>query len=167
MCWNCYDAWLTAVPADLRPPAPKRTMPTEERFWSHVEKSDGCWLWIGTVLSGGYGQFTDGRGRRTSAHRFAYELTNGPVSDGLHLDHLCRVRNCVNPDHLEPVTCRENVLRGIGPSAINAHRTECVNGHEFTPENTYVTPDGRRMCRICTAERKRRHKERRQARAAA
>lgn len=86
------------------------------------------------------------------AHRFTYELIAGEISDGLTIDHLCRNRCCVNPDHMQPVTQAENLLRGDGFVGVNARKTRCVNGHEFTDENTYVRPNGRRVCRACHRE---------------
>ena len=83
------------------------------------------------------------------AHRVVYEILVGPIPVGLELDHLCRNRACVNPDHLEPVTTRTNLLRGYSPWACRARQTHCKRGHEFTPENTYGTGDGRRYCRTC------------------
>jgi hypothetical protein len=132
-----------------------------DRFWSHVDRTEECWLWQGSRLAqrGGYGLFgikRQGQGRTLRAHRVAYEISVGPIPDGLDLDHLCRIPACVRPDHLEPVTRRVNTLRGKGPTARNAVKTRCANGHEFTPENTYVTRDGRhRACRTCGRERKR------------
>lgn len=120
----------------------------------HFDPDSECWLWTGSKFPTGYGvvQFGPRAHRFTqSAHRYVYQLHKGSIPDGLVLDHLCRVRECVNPDHLEPVTNRENILRGIGPSAQLAAKTHCKNGHEFTPSNTYVPPDGsaRRVCRTC------------------
>ena len=83
------------------------------------------------------------------AHRVAYELMRGPIPDGLTLDHLCRNVGCVNPDHLEPVTMKENILRGYSPAAQAARRDECAHGHAYTPENTYRYANGSRRCRIC------------------
>lgn len=89
---------------------------------------DGCWLWTGAVREG-YGAFKDPVTKRTKvAHRGVYELLVGPITEKT-LDHLCRVRSCVNPDHLEPVSYQENILRGEGASAVNARKTHCVQGH--------------------------------------
>lgn len=84
----------------------------ERRFWQNVSKSAGCWEWQGAVMGGGYGAIKV-EGRRVPAHRFAYELLVGPIGEGLEIDHLCRNRSCVNPEHLEPVTRSVNVKRGI------------------------------------------------------
>ena len=134
--------------------------PEAERFWEKVKKSDTCWLWVGNLNEAGYGYFhlAPPRGRRVKAHRYAYEALAGPIPDGLQLDHLCRVRNCVNPAHLEPVTVRENTRRGMSPAAKHGAKTHCVHGHEFTPENTYVIPGspGWRRCRTCQREINRR-----------
>jgi len=89
-----------------------------ERFWSKVEKTVSCWLWTASTRRG-YGQFVINN-KPTPAHRFAYEQLVGDIPRGLQLDHLCRVRNCVNPEHLEPVTSRENILRGEGICAVAA-----------------------------------------------
>ena len=88
------------------------------------------------------------------SHRLAYELEIGPIPAGLEIDHLCRVRNCVNPAHLEPVTHAENIRRGTGPLAENARKTECVHGHPLEGANLYVRPgDGHRQCRACNTAR--------------
>lgn len=137
----------------------------EERFWSKVAKADGngCWNWMASLNSDGYGQFTINR-RPLRAHRYAYELLKDAIPAGLVLDHACRNRRCVNPDHLEPVTNRENVLRGIGLSAIGARRTQCVNGHPFDQANTRIDAHGHRICRACSAANQRRYAARKKAR---
>lgn len=113
--------------------------------------TDGCWLWTGTSGAGGYGvvQIAVGSRARTTAHRLVYELLVGPIPEGKQLDHLCRVRNCVNPAHVEPVTIRENVLRGVGPSAANARKTHCPKGHPLAGDNLVTRPRGGRECRTC------------------
>ena len=126
--------------------------PFVERFMDKVspEPNSGCWLWTGCCISSGYGQISLG-GKVRYAHRTYYELVKGPIAKGLYLDHKCRVRCCVNPDHLEVVTNRENVLRGIGQSAQNARKTHCIRGHPFSTENTYIPPHKPRgrECRAC------------------
>lgn len=96
-----------------------------ERFWSRVNKTDSCWLWTGSDNGVGYGQFYRAGGKKTYAHIFSYELHKGPIPAGLSLDHLCRVRNCCNPNHLEAVTHRENCLRGEGCHARHYRGEDC------------------------------------------
>lgn len=128
---------------------PEWTRPTDaDRFWAKVDKTDNCWLWTATVNANGYGQAWF-ESRLQLAHRVAYQLVVGPIPDGLSLDHLCRTPGCVNPAHLEPVTHRENCLRGVSPAARQAQQTHCKRGHEFDDENTYVDPSGGRRCRQC------------------
>lgn len=132
-----------------------------ERFWLRVDKTDKCWLWTGPPRPDGYGQTWDGE-RVWLSHRYAWFLVNGPVPKGLELDHLCRVRACVNPAHLEPVTHRENILRGTAPAALHAKKTHCPKGHPYSPENTYRRKSGRqegaRVCRTCTLARMERYR---------
>ena len=130
------------------------TLTEEERFWTHVQRTPTCWLWTGALFHNGYGIFTRAGRVNVRAHRYSYELRHGPIADGLTIDHLCRTRSCVNPDHLEPVSLRENILRGDGPAARHAVQTHCLRGHEFTPENTRVA-QGRRHCRACERGRAR------------
>jgi hypothetical protein len=120
-----------------------------ERLATKFEvRDDGCWEWIAGLDSNGYGQFWV-KGHNSRAHRTVWEEVVGVIPDGLHLDHLCRNIKCVNPDHLEPVTCRENLLRGNTANARNVLKTHCSKGHEFTDENTYVSTSGKRKCREC------------------
>lgn len=121
------------------------------------EPNSGCWLWIrsGTGHNDNYGKIRI-KGRELKAHRVSYELLRGPIPPGLTLDHLCRTTRCVNPDHLEIVTLRENILRGSSQSAVNFRKTACKHGHQFTPENTYLRRDGKRDCRTCLANTRKR-----------
>lgn len=127
-----------------------KPQPLIERIERFVELNQrGCWLWLGSLHPhDGYGMMTVGS-RTRWAHRIAYQTFIGDVPVGLQLDHLCRERRCVNPTHLEPVTCRENLLRGEGFSARNARKTHCVHGHVLTGRNLYISPTGRRNCRAC------------------
>jgi hypothetical protein len=126
-----------------------------DRMYAKREiNSSGCWIWLGWKNELGYG-WTHFNGRKESVHRTAYTILVGAVPEGLHLDHLCRQRDCFNPDHLEPVTCAENLLRGAGPSARNAHKTHCWRGHEFSESNTWLEKNGARHCRACNRIRMR------------
>jgi HNH endonuclease len=133
------------------------TQDVQDRFWSKVDRYTECWLWTGTKTPEGYGQFWDGE-RAVMAHRYAYELLVGSIPESMELDHLCRVRDCVWPGHLEPVTSRENVHRSLSPMGINSRLTRCRRGHEFTG-----IWRGRRTCRTCTRGRMRAHRARRAA----
>ncbi len=126
------------------------TKSLDERFSSHyqIDPDSGCWLWDNALLGGGYGQFSID-GRPVYAHRFSYIRTYGAIPDGLQLDHLCRTRHCVNPAHLEAVTCRENLLRGETLAAKHAAATHCPHGHAYDDTNTYRDPRGYRQCRKC------------------
>ena len=127
----------------------------DERFdekWT-PEPNTGCWVWMASSSDDGYGQFWSEE-KMVRAHRYAYERWVGPIPEGLTIDHLCRVRHCVNPDHLEAVTNRENILRGETIAAAYAARTHCLQGHPYDEENTYVPPrGGRRECRTCRRAR--------------
>lgn len=136
----------------------------EKRFWEKVDKTGDCWLWTAMLNTGGYGLIRVAR-KMVFAHRLAFEMVRGPIPDGLFLDHLCRVRHCVNPDHLEVVTMRENVLRGIGPTAKQAAQSHCLRGHPFEGENLRIYR-GKRICRACVREAwQRRDKQKRERRA--
>ena len=135
-----------------------------ERFWAKVDLSapGGCWVWTAGKTSRGYGSFKLAA-RQVPAHRVAYESLVGPVPPGRELDHLCRVRACVNPAHMEPVTHRENVLRGAGLAALHATKTKCPEGHPYDEANTYVNPNGGRECRSCRRDTDRRRRARQRA----
>lgn len=122
-----------------------------EKYVAKLPEAPGCWLWLGSVSTGGYGYTSRGAiaGRSPRAHRAVYEYYRGPIPAGLTLDHLCRVRRCVNPAHLEPTSTRENLLRGVGHAAKNARKTHCAHGHSFTPENTKLRLNGSRRCLAC------------------
>jgi len=123
---------------------------TQQRFWKHVSKTEGCWQWLGWTTRG-HGRFKIGL-QRYAAHRLAYTWAKGKIPNGLTLDHKCRNRGCVKPDHLEPVTVVENVLRGESVPAKNARKTTCVRGHALKGHNaSYREYAGRteRRCRIC------------------
>ena len=124
-----------------------------ERFMARVEKdaSTGCWFWLGQLMPNGYGTFGIFR-RNFYAHRVAYALWRGPIPSAHDVDHLCRVRRCVNPNHLEAVTRRENLYRGNGPLVMKRLRTHCIHGHPFDAVNTYIYR-GMRHCRACGAAR--------------
>lgn len=130
-------------------------IPLIERFWPKVNRNGPmwngtpCWLWIGAIKDQGYGNFKDSSGKTRTAHCVSYEQLVGPIPTGLELDHLCRVLNCVNPGHLEPVTKTENCLRGVSFAAINARKTHCNHGHEFNEANTYIGPNKDRACKAC------------------
>lgn len=124
-------------------------------FWGRVEKTDTCWLWTGAIQKPGYGRYSF-EGRLWLAHRWAYETFVGPIPEGLTIDHLCGVKNCVRPDHLEAVTSRENTLRSPNTMASrHAAKTHCPRNHPYDEANTLVS-GGARYCRKCMADRKRR-----------
>jgi len=132
------------------------------RFFAKVspEPNTGCWLWSGAISGGGYGQFSIKR-KIQYAHRVSYVHFVGPIPSGLEIDHLCRTRSCVNPDHLEPVTRRENTKRGNLFKVLAAQKaaiTHCPRGHPYSGDNLYRYPsDGRRGCRACLREWSRRY----------
>ena len=123
---------------------------TADRFDSGYvpEPNSGCWLWTKSTSKNGYANFA-WDGRQSYAHRYAFGRFVGPIPSGTEIDHLCRVRSCVNPDHLEAVSHRANVLRGTSPSAFAARADKCKAGHEYTAGNTRTAEGGRRVCREC------------------
>jgi len=123
------------------------------RFWALAEKTKTCWLWTGATSPEGYGNINrlmpDGRPAQ-KAHRYAYSIAKGAIPPGMVIDHLCRVRRCVNPDHLEVVTPFTNTFRGE-TTVVFKHRskTSCINGHPFAPGNIITNAHGHRRCRAC------------------
>lgn len=138
---------------------PRTNLTIEQKFWSHINKEGpvpsfkpalgNCWIWTGAMREDGYGYFSPTRGYRQAAHRCSFRLSRGVIPKGKQLDHLCRVHACVRPSHLEPVTQRENQLRGYGASGNNARKTHCIHGHEFTEANIIRRSTGGRWCRAC------------------
>lgn len=145
----------------------RKGRPLLERLLERVDVGD-CWEWTGTVSRNGYGAFmfldpTAGKVVNKLAHRLVYEQLTGPIPAGLDLDHLCRNRRCVNPDHLEPVTRRENLRRGFGGQLAGRRQralTHCANGHPFNDVNTGICPRGWRFCLICRRAADHRHRAR-------
>ena len=150
---------------------PHKRNPATARFWAKVDKNGpvpayaphlgSCWLWTSYRTPYGYGSFWDGT-RPVQAHRWSYCATYGPIPSPLQCDHLCRVRHCVRPWHIEVVTNRENGLRGEGPVGQHARATHCPQGHPYDEVNTYISPEGWRNCRTCRRTRRelRRRRER-------
>jgi hypothetical protein len=129
-----------------------------ERFWAKtISGENGCIVWKGSISTSGYGRITL-NGKPKQAHRFSFEQANGPIPEGLQIDHVCRNRACVNPDHLRLVTSKQNTLANSNsPSAINARKSHCPRGHIFTPENTSIPKSNpHRRCKACDRERSRR-----------
>ncbi len=120
--------------------------PIEER----IERLpfSGCWLWLGHLSSNGYGKLG-----AQYAHRLVYEKERGKIESGFQIDHLCKVKSCVNPDHLEPVTQQENIRRSEAVSIINGRKTHCPSGHPYNQENTYLDKNNQRYCMVCKRER--------------
>lgn len=143
--------------------AKRATTPLATRFWAKVDKNGpvpahrpelrNCWIWTAAIRKqDGYGVIGSRTNRAAIAHRLSYEWAKGPIPSGLQIDHLCRVRACVNPEHLEAVTVRENVLRGEGVTAVLSRKTECLKGHPLTPDNLSKWGTGR-QCLTCVRER--------------
>lgn len=173
-CGAAFERSAERVPASSRHfcsracSAAGHRRPPMERLLAKAERLEsGCIEWRGSRLWNGYGKFKVD-GRMVLVHRFAYEQARGPVPAGLELDHLCRNRACLNVDHLEPVSRRENALRGEAPSAVNARKTHCVHGHAFDDANTRVIRradgSGFRVCRACVRAAVARYKARKETR---
>lgn len=123
------------------------SMTAMERLEHYVDASGDCWGFLGSLDDDGYGRLSY-QGKRWQAHRWIWTLLVGPIPEGLVVDHLCRVRHCMNPDHMELVTRAENVMRGYGPPARYARQSHCSKGHPLSGENLYESR-GRRYCRAC------------------
>jgi len=134
----------------------------DERVQSRIDRTGDCWLWVGFIKDNGYGSLTID-GRTQYAHRLVYTALVGPIPAGAEIDHLCRVRHCVNPQHLEPVSKAENCYRGESIPGRRHRQTHCQHGHEFTADNTAVSSRGHRRCRACDAARARRIRAERSA----
>jgi hypothetical protein len=151
-CNTHYHRWFMhgSPHTNLRP-----ARSVMERFWGKIEIGDEseCWLWTDHIPPMGYGYFST-KGTSRYAHRWSYEQFVGPIPTGLQIDHLCRVRNCVNPHHLEVVTGRVNILRGTSPPALNARKTHCLRGHPYSGDNLRMKR-GKRICRTCHNAHKR------------
>ena len=169
LCGMHYQRLRLGIPMDL-PPRLRVRGPPEERFLAKVNKESGvigarpelgqCWTWTGWIdkrAGRGYAMFAVSSNDNRLAHRFGYELWVGPVPDDRELDHLCRVRHCVRPDHLEPVTGSVNQLRSpLSPTGANGRKTECIRKHPLSGDNLFIDSQGKRQCRECMRIRKRR-----------
>lgn len=126
----------------------------KDRFLKLTFKDEnGCWVWLGSKTKTGYGMYhhydENMKNKSVKAHRAAYVEFVGKVMDGLTLDHLCKNRLCVNPQHLEPVTIKENVMRGNTITALNSKKTHCIRGHALSGDNLYIAKKGSRVCKAC------------------
>lgn len=151
-CMKHYTRWKRHGDPLWEPPP---TLSFEQRLARHVLITASCWLWTGATSRGGYGHASPAPGRFRQAHRWVYETLAGPIPDGMQLDHLCRVVNCVNPDHLEVVTPAENVARSS-----SARKRYCIKGHDLTIEANVLRKGNLRRCRPCLAEHAREHRRR-------
>lgn len=141
-------------------------MNTETRFWNKVTKGQFCWEWTGSNNGVGYGEIRIA-GRKVYVHRYSFELHKGPIPSGTEIDHLCRNRACVNPDHLEAVFHKENVGRGLAAMK-RPHMLKdfCNHGHAYTEQNSYIRPDGKgRNCVECVRKRSREYQRRKRLKA--
>lgn len=129
-----------------------------EKLWDKINKSSTCWFWFGAIDKDGYGIWTSKK-KTYRVHRFMYELYNGKILSGMVIDHLCRIRNCVNPEHLRAITNKENILCGVGITAQNSRKIVCNKGHDLSGKNLYVYKNKKggvdRHCLKCDKERAR------------
>ena len=132
-----------------------------KRFGTKIKLTDTCWYWQGNChCTTGYGRFWFGKSEYYFSHRLSYQWSKGPIPHGLTIDHLCRNRSCVNPEHLEAVSSIENVMRGISPWALNAKKTQCPKGHPYDG----INKNGSRECSICRNAHKRERRRKRRLR---
>lgn len=155
-CIKHYQRWVRYGDTERHP---RQYAPLLDRVMAKVDASGDCWEWTGRFGDHGYGSYSVS-GSTKQAHRLVWELLVGPVAPGLTIDHLCRVRSCVNPDHLEPVTMRENTLRSpIAPAAVNARKTHCPRGHPYAGDNVTYSANGR-ACVECDRTKSREYQRR-------
>lgn len=147
---------FTMSPEAVGQIAPKEKMSIQQRFESYYipEPNSGCWLWLGSLDKDGYGRFFTFQTDR--AHRYSYATAVAPIPDNMVIDHLCRVRCCVNPSHMRVVTNVENVMCGEGRMAKLSRQTHCKRGHSL--ENAYVSSKGYRACRVCEGAKNQRYR---------
>lgn len=140
-CGKHYERWRQHGDPNYKRKTPQQRF-SDSYLVAHLT---GCWIWLLVRNPEGYGLFRV-NGKTVLAHRFSYEQKHGPIPDGLQSDHLCRVRSCVNPDHIEPVTPKVNTNRGVNH---NKEKTHCLRGHVLSGKNLYIRPDGDRECKAC------------------
>lgn len=129
---------------------PRRSTSVKDRILGNIRVDEnGCWRWQRYKHVAGYGWMWVGNGKCDFVHRAAYQIWKGPIPDGLVIDHLCRVRDCCNPDHLEVVTYSENTMRGDTVPVRRKNATHCDRNHRYTPETTHISASGNRRCKIC------------------
>ena len=136
---------------------------TDPSIASRIDATGDCWEWTGYRDRDGYGTVSY-RDTKWLVHRIVWEALVGPIPDGLEVDHLCRNRSCCNPDHLEPVSCKENIRRGVTGKAtglLRRAKTHCPHGHPYSGDNLYLRPSGSRECRICNRNSRRASRTRR------
>ncbi len=138
-----------------------RGEPEWVRFWQKVRFTDTCWEWVAANTGSGHGVFRKSTTEKVLAHRWAYENLVGPIPEGLTIDHLCRNRSCVLVDHLEPVSFKENVRRGMSPAVVTSRTGVCQRGHAMVGRNVIERIDGGRQCRECHKVVKRLYAQRR------
>jgi hypothetical protein len=161
--------YITSMRTDTEQKQRRKRVTVLQRFVAkHIDHPDECWIWPHALSESGYGRaFVSMDRRLVTVHRYLYEEMVGPIPDGLQLDHLCRNRACANPSHVEPVTSRENTMRGETPAAHNARKTHCPLGHPLSGDNLRINYHGRgktgtpfRSCKECARESVRRRRAR-------